>query len=85
MSAKGIGALAGLPVELYMVYDTETETYWSNSKGKSVWANQGHAKNAWCVGNRGTFNKQTRYVIHAYQSKGWERANSQTVLDLGQP
>lgn len=85
MSTKGIGALPGLPVELHMVYDTETNTYWKNNSGKSVWANQGHAKNAWACKNSGTFKEQTRFIIHSYQSKGWELANDQTVLDLGQP
>ncbi len=78
----GINSLPDLPTELHKVYDTQTDSYWSNVKGKSVWAKSGHAKNAWCTSNAGTFNKQNRYVIHTFEPTEWRLSNSQLPLNL---
>lgn len=85
MATKGIGGLKELPKELHMVYDTETGEYWSNGKGKSVWANPGHAKNAWncCNYRNGPFSNQSRYVIHTFEPGGWKLSGAQLGLNLG--
>ncbi len=79
---SGINALPDLPTELFRVFDKETGKYWKNTKGKTVWAKSGHAKNAWCVSNRGTFNEQNRFVVHCFQHSGWELVNDQTEMNV---
>lgn len=47
----------------FVVVDTDTGKVWK-THGKYVWAQQGHAKNAWNVQHYGQkFGDQTRYVV----------------------
>lgn len=50
----------------YVVYDTETQSYFKTDNGKMIWRMSGHAKNAWHLHfykHKGSFDDQSRYVV----------------------
>ena len=48
--------------DVYVVVDTQTNTLWSNSKGKKSWGRRCDAGNAWACAHGSSYRQQSRYV-----------------------
>lgn len=56
---------------LYRIFDKSKGAYWTSPRGKHVWNEAGHAKNAWncacCWGGRGRFDEQPELVLRKFR------------------